>query len=63
MPLEERVFMTFKEAAETYMRIGFEWTPSKELVCNTLRVMLTQQGNMWKSCVEVLDANKYQANP
>lgn len=61
MFLEDRIFMDFRDAVETFLRMGFERTSTKQLVRNDLEVVIRSIGsNIWRSSVERLECRPVQ---
>jgi hypothetical protein len=61
MSLQDRIFLDFREAVETFLRMGFEFTSNKELVRNDLQVVVRPIGNnIWRSSVERLECRPVQ---
>ena len=64
MSLEDRIFLNFKDAVETFLRMGFRFTDSKRLVRNDLEVVIRSTGtDIWRSSVERLECKQVQNKP
>lgn len=64
MSLQDRIFLDFRDAVETFLRMGFEFTSNKELVRNDLQVIIKPIGiNIWRSSVERLECRPVQNKP
>ena len=63
MSLEDRIFMDYSEAAETFLRMDFEFITTTNLVRNDLQVILNPVGNVWFSSVERLECKQVQNKP
>lgn len=62
MPLEERIFSNFKEAVETFIRMGFEFTSSNTLMCNNLKVTVDNFNSVCRCMVEEIERCKQVQN-
>lgn len=60
MSLQDRIFLDFREAVETFLRMGFEFTSNKKLVRNDLQATITPVGHVWFSSVEKLECKQIQ---
>lgn len=64
MSLQDRIFLDFKEAIETFLRMGFEFTENKRLVSNDLEVVIRSVGtNIWRTSVERIECKQIQNKP
>lgn len=64
MSLQDRIFLDFKEAIETFLRMGFELTPDKRLVSNDLEVVIRSIGSsIWRTSVERVGCKQVQNKP
>ena len=61
MTLQDRIFFEYKEAVETYLRMGFEFAEGKRLVLNCMEVQIKKIGsNIWRASIVT---NEYKTNP
>jgi hypothetical protein len=52
MSLQDRIFFDYKEAIETYLRMGFEFAEGKRLVMNCMEVRIKKIGeDIWRASV------------
>lgn len=64
MFLEERIFLNFRDATETFLRMGFERIFDNRLRCNNLEVVITSiESGMCKCCVEHIECKQVQNRP
>lgn len=64
MSLEDRIFSSFKDAVETFIRMGFEFTDDKRLIRNELEVKIMRlgPGGLYRTSVEKLSCIPIQNN-
>lgn len=61
MFLEERIFLNFKDATETFLRMGFHRVLDNRLRCNDLEVVITSMDTgRVKSSVEHIECKQVQ---
>jgi hypothetical protein len=60
MNVQDRMFFNYKEAVETYLRMGFEFAEDKRLVLNNMEVKILKMGSdIWRTTIDY----KYKTNP
>jgi hypothetical protein len=60
MNVQDRMFFNYKEAVETYLRMGFEFVEGKRLVLNNMEVKILKTGSdIWRTTIDY----KYKTNP
>ena len=52
MKIQDRIFFDYKEAVDSYLRMGFEFAEGKRLVMNCMEVHIKKIGsNIWRASV------------
>jgi hypothetical protein len=52
MTLQDRIFFNYKEAVETYLRMGFEFVEGKRLILNCMEVHIKKIGSdIWRASI------------